>query len=675
MKKSAYCFIISILIASAIVAQSVDSAGVSEKDYFKIVTVPIPADIMLEVGGLKTLPDGRLIITTRRGELWLVENPYMKGGSRPIYKRFAHGLHEVLGISYKEGSFYVCQRSEVTKLTDTDGDDKADKYETLYVIPLTGNYHEYAYGPVFQPNGDMIITLNLAFGPEGLSSVPWRGWMLRIDTATGTAIPYAAGMRSPAGMGLSTTGDLYYSDNQGDWVGSGRITLVEKGDFVGNPGGLDWSKMPESPVKLKRVDIPNSGRPMFEVAKEIPGIKIPTVWFPHGIMGTSTSDILAYTGKANMGPYEGQLFVGDHSQSKVMRASLEKVKGVYQGACFPFCEGFSSGVFRLDWGSDGSMFVGMTSRGWDATGRKLYGLQNVVWTGKTPFEMKAIAAKPDGFEIEFTQPVDKSTAANADLYQVTSFIYKYHKAYGSPVINQNTCAVQAVVISADGLKARIVVDSLRTGYIHEIKLGGMTGADKAPLLHNVAYYTLNNIPDGDKLVYKKTKPAMHDHNMAMEPKKMDKPAAVSKEPKSDSKERLLKRQSKMPASWTKGADKKLVIGTKPGLKFEVEEITVKAGSRVQLTFSNTDDMQHNFVLVAPGKGDIVGKMALDLGLKGPEKNYVPETPFVLAYTKLLQPSSGETIYFTAPLKPGNYPYVCTYPGHYLVMRGVMKVVN
>jgi hypothetical protein len=240
-----------------------------------------------------------------------------------------------LGVAYKDGSFYVCQRSEVTKLTDTDGDDKADKFESLYVIPLTGNYHEYAYGPVIQKNGDMIISLNLAFGPEGLSSVPWRGWMLRIDSA-GNVSPYAAGMRSPAGMGLTTDGDLFYSDNQGDWVGSGRITFVEKGDFVGNPGGLGWANLPQSPVKLSRSDIPNNGRPLFDVAKEVPGLKIPAVWFPHGIMGTSTSDILAYMGKANMGPYEGQLFVGDQSQSKVMRASLEKVKGVYQGHVFHF---------------------------------------------------------------------------------------------------------------------------------------------------------------------------------------------------------------------------------------------------------------------------------------------------------------------------------------------------
>ena len=277
-------------------------------------------------------------------------------------------------------------------------------------------------------------------------------------------------------------------------------------------------------------------------------------------------------------------------------------------------------------------------------------------------------------EIEFTQPVDKSIATNKDLYRVTSFIYKYHKAYGSPVINDKNCPVQAVILSADGLRARIVVDSLREGYIHEIKLANLVAASKLPLLHDVAYYTLNNIPDGEKLVYKKSKPAMHEHRMPMK-EPSNKSSTTLKETKNISKETISKRQLKRPATWAIGAETKLVIGTKPGLKFDLPELTVKAGSKVKLTFSNTDDMQHNFVLTAPGKGDVVGKMSLDLGLKGPGKNWVPETPFVLVYTKLLQPSSGETIYFIAPKKPGNYPYVCTYPGHYTVMRGVMKVTK
>src|SRR5690606_38254071 len=97
------------------------------------------------------------------------------------------------------------------------------------------------------------------------------------------------------------------------------------------------------------------------------------------------------------GPIEGQYFVGDQGHSKIMRMSLEKVNGVYQGACFPFREGFMSGVLRMNWGYDQSMFVGQTSRGWAATGRSEFGLQRLVWTGKTPFEIKTIKSASDGF--------------------------------------------------------------------------------------------------------------------------------------------------------------------------------------------------------------------------------------------------------------------------------------
>ena len=85
----------------------------------------------------------------------------------------------------------------------------------------------------------------------------------------------------------------------------------------------------------------------------------------------------------------------------MMRVFMEKVNGVYQGASFNFVEGFSSGIIRMIWGSDDSMFVGMTSRGWSSTGKEEYGLQRLVWNGKMPFEIKAIKAKDDGFELEF----------------------------------------------------------------------------------------------------------------------------------------------------------------------------------------------------------------------------------------------------------------------------------
>jgi azurin len=100
---------------------------------------------------------------------------------------------------------------------------------------------------------------------------------------------------------------------------------------------------------------------------------------------------------------------------------------------------------------------------------------------------------------------------------------------------------------------------------------------------------------------------------------------------------------------------------------------VKAGSKVRLIFNNNDDMTHNVVIVAPGAADDVGNQSLTLGLKGPEMNYVPATAKVLYHTALLQPNSSESIYFLAPSKPGEYPFICSYPGHASVMRGVLVV--
>ena len=117
------------------------------------------------------------------------------------------------------------------------------------------------------------------------------------------------------------------------------------------------------------------------------------------------------------------------------------------------------------------------------------------------------------------------------------------------------------------------------------------------------------------------------------------------------------------------------IGTKPGLKFDIEQIQVPAGSKVKLVFNNNDDMLHNLVIVNPGKGNDVGKLAMDMGLSGSQQAYVPASKDVLFNTCLLQPETSQTIYFTAPATAGDYTYVCSFPGHYAVMKGIMKVVG
>ncbi len=645
-----------------------------ESEYYRMSTLPVPEGVVLEVGGLETMPDGRLAVATRRGDVWLIENPSSANGSQPHYTRFAQGLHEALGLAYRDGALYTTQRSELTRLRDTDGDGKADRYETVASWPLSGNYHEYSFGPVFSPKGEMFVTLNLAWIGYGESFVKWRGWMLKVGN-DGTITPWATGFRSPSSFGFNLDGDLFYSENQGDWVGSGGISQVEKGDFEGNPKGLKWSGEPGSPVTLKIEDIPDSGAPKFEVAKKIPHLRTPAVWFPHTILGISTSAILVDSTRGTFGPFAGQLFVGDQGQSKIMRVALEKVNGVYQGAVFPFREGFMSGVFRQVWGKDGSMYVGQTSRGWGATGRAQYGLQRLVWTGKVPFEPHHVAARPDGFEVYFTAPVDRASAENPASWAVNSFIYKYHHIYGSPTINQVAHSVRAAVVAKDGMSARIVVDSLRQGYVHEIRMAGVKSASGESLLHDFGYYTVNQIPGGKALAVKPAASVTQSAMPASSASAASDRAASGRAASGSAVSASAKHQTTMPSDWNGKVDQTVSVQGVEGLKFSLASFDVKPGARVKLDFANTSDMLHNLVVVKPGAGAKVGEAALRLGLDGQKLDYVPKSDDVLFNTSLLEPQKVESIYFVAPTTPGEYQYVCTFPGHYVSMQGTMRVIR
>lgn len=673
------------------VAVAQNQAKKTEKDFYRIVTLPVPEGVELEVGGMAVMPNGDLGVSTRRGDVYIIQNPYQLNGSLPYYKKFATGMHELLGLAYTGGNFYCAQRGELTKLIDKNGDGKADVYETVVSWPLSGNYHEYSYGPVVMPNGNMMVNLNAGFFDSewwrGKSAVPWRAWSLEI-TPDGTMNPYATGFRSPCGQGL-IDGKYFYAENQGDWIASGYIMQLDKGDFAMHPAGLNWAADPSSPVKVRLDDLYSRVDPRFngsegkiedrdpnrpyktlaEVAGEIKkGYKTPAVWLPHGTMGNSTSAMVQIPNNDSFGPFAGQVLVGDQAQSRINRVFLEQVKGLYQGAAFAFREGFESGVLRLAWGADNSLFVGQTSRGWGSTGQKIFGLERLVWAKKTPFEMKAVRAMPDGFEIEFTQPVNKKAAADPDNYDITGFTYKYHPVYGSSTIREKKNIVNAAIVSEDGLRVRLVADSLREKYIHEIKVDNkVVSADSSfTLLHPVAYYTLNNIPDGAKLNVPKRKGKMaHD----MEGMNMNVPVATKATATTGAA--LKKNQTVKPASWTK-IDQTINLGTKPGLKYDQAELKVKAGSKVKLIFTNNDDMPHNFVVVPEGQAISVGEMGTKLGLQAVKLSYIANTPKILFNATLVGPGSAQTIYFVAP-KPGKYTYVCTVPGHFYVMQGTLIV--
>ena len=115
-----------------------------------------------------------------------------------------------------------------------------------------------------------------------------------------------------------------------------------------------------------------------------------------------------------------------------------------------------------------------------------------------------------------------------------------------------------------------------------------------------------------------------------------------------------------------------VVGVE-GLKFNIASFEVKAGSRVRIELANRSDMLHNLVIVRPGSASLVANAALKLGLDGMEMHFVPPMGEVLFHTGLLEPGKSESIFFEAPLTPGDYPFVCSFPGHAGTMQGVMRV--
>ena len=461
-----------------------------ESDHYALVDVPIPDGVVLEVGGLLPLQDGRLLVCTRRGDLWALDDPL---SAAPRWSLWADGLAEPLGLlAGDDGEILVAQRGELSALSDRDGDGQADHYRTVCDDwEISGSYHEYAFGPARDGDGKLWVTLNRPFDNEPFGSVDWRGWAVTIDEA-GVMTTECAGLRSPAGVATSPWGEVFYTDNQGEWCGASKLSLLSPGSFYGHPWGIDSCDLPGSGVAHPG-ELPD-GTLMPMAAADIDNFALPAVWFPYDIMGRSPSGFCWDLTDGVFGPFTGQLFVGDQYQASVMRVSLEQVDGHWQGACFPFRRGLASGVIRVSFANDGSLIAGASDRGWPSLGESSFGLQRLVYTGVMPFEMLTIEALPQGFTVRFTEPVDPPTASDPASWAARRFTYRLHSDYGSDETDPWDLDIVSVTVAADGLSAQVLIDGLAEGYVHALSAPGVRSVDGRPLLHDQGFYTLIERP-------------------------------------------------------------------------------------------------------------------------------------------------------------------------------------
>jgi hypothetical protein len=462
--------------------------GEEEAKYYRIVEVPIPKGMALEAGSFEVLPNGQLAIGTRRGDIFLVDGAFDKN-PRTKFRRFAAGLDEVMGMSYRDGAFIVTQQTEVTRITDTNRDGRADRFETLSDAWGFRNYHEFAFGSKLDKDGNTWVALCLSESYR--SKVPFRGWCVKV-TPDGKTIPVCSGIRSPCGIGPNEHGVMFYAESQGPWNGSCSLKVLQPGGFMGHPVSFNWyplaKELGPAPV------LPNTQSRLEIERKRVKELVPYAVVFPYKKMGRSISGFMVDRTKGKFGPFENQIFIGDFSLSIVMRATTEKVNGVWQGACYPFREGLATGLLACQFTPQGDLIVGGTNRGWPVRGPRPYALQRLDWTGKVPFEIKEINARPDGFLVKFTKPVDRLVASQAASYKLSTYTHIYHQGYGSPEVDHTTPTVTKALVSKDGFQVHLQVKDLVQGHVHDFDLQSIRSKENKPLVHANAYYTLNEIP-------------------------------------------------------------------------------------------------------------------------------------------------------------------------------------
>jgi glucose/arabinose dehydrogenase len=490
-----------LVFATAALSASAQNIPASPKPTYEVEEIPVPKGVAPEIGGLGFTPSGMLVVLTRRSGI-LTALP-VADASKMQWTRFSeHSLHNANGLFViSDREMLVSQMPELTRVLDNDGDGIADEYRTEASFNLSGAYHEVTAGPVPDGKRGFYIALNTASHSgftfehtrgafsevsrrgRNFASVPYRGWVMHWDPKTGLT-PWAKGFRSPNGIQTAADGRVWVTDNQGDFRTTNPLYHVRQGHFYGHPSSLVWD-----PAFVKNDP---KRDPLKEPMADLEAMHAPAaVLFPYGF-SRSPAEPLFDTTQGKFGPFQGQMLVADAAAPRIIRVMLEEVGGVMQGACVDFYSnnGLRNGSNRMAFSPEGTeLYVGQTMREWAGA---MEGLQRIKFNGGRVFEVLSMHLTTDGFELEFTQPVDSGAGENPDAFVTEAYWYAYSSNYGGPEIDKEKMKVSKVSWSADRRKVRLVYPKMAAQKVMRLNLAGLTSQSQ-PLGHTMVAYTINKL--------------------------------------------------------------------------------------------------------------------------------------------------------------------------------------
>jgi azurin len=589
-----------------------------------------PFKTPMRIGGVGILGEGKVAVCTLMGDVWVVSG--VDGSLDQLtWRRVAAGLHQPLGMVVRDGDIVVLGRDQLTALESiSDWDSEAGFYQCL-----TND---------FPTAGGNNFALTLHQDKQGAYH-----WFTRSNKFAMTKfVPgkkpesIATGLRGTNGTGVSPDGTIVLCTVQeGTWQNATAIFEVGGGSYHGFHG--------------PRPEIGNHGYQM------------PLCFIPRGI-DNSPGDLCFLPDDKRFGPLAGHIIGTSFGYCSHYLVLRETIGGKVQGGVVPLPGEFLSGAHRLRFNKhDGHLYVAGTD-GWQSYAKENGSLQRVRYTGgKMPLPI-AVETRENGLLVRFNTRID---AKSADLKNVfcEQWNYLYSNAYGSGEysvkhpgnLGHDAVAVKSMHLLEDGRSVFVEIPQLHpVMQLHlYMELQTADGDSFQPDL----YYSIFQFgkPFTDFAGYQKiAKEPWNDFPIAKD---------FPVDP------RLLKQEV---LGKTLSDTEKATVHAVAGLQFEPKRIRVKAGKRVALTVINKDpSLPHNLVLVRPDRLQAVGEGSMKLAStpEGAAQHYVIEDQGVLAMSPILQSGSQYTIYFDAPKKPGDYPYLCTYPGHWQITRGVMEVVE
>jgi mono/diheme cytochrome c family protein/glucose/arabinose dehydrogenase len=411
---------------------------------------------------------GRLFIASMKlGEIFRLDDPHDNGTDARVVD-YAHGLFQDAYAMLHDGrALYVLHRRNLTRIAGDPQEQTASRFDRVAALPhaIADNY-DWGYGLTQDREGRFLMT----FAPHANQKLPGSGAVLRVTPSKAGAAfeELAFGLRNPFGWCSGPSGDVFFTDNQGEWVATNKICHMEEGRFYGYP---------------------NPGQPQH-IHKSFGKT---AVWVPYDWARSLNG--LAYESTGKFGPFAGQFFLAELMHGGgIIRVSLEQVNGVYQGACFPFWGKGLLGPLVLAFDPKGRLYVGsITQPGW--MGQPDRGaLFRIDFTGEIPFEIQTIHAKPDGFQLVLTRPVDPRTACDFVSYGIEHYRYEYTGAYGSPELERSRLNIRQVELQPDGRTVNLTTAPLVKDRVYAISAAGLRSLRGEKPVHVTGVYTLNEIP-------------------------------------------------------------------------------------------------------------------------------------------------------------------------------------